>query len=58
MDGLSLGEDMANEPVHMYPASLHCSAVGCEIHCGITGFPICPDHDSPPEAISAATHLP
>lgn len=56
--GLPLGEDLENEPVHMHPASLHCAAVGGEIHCGIAGFPICPDHDSPPATIPAATFLP
>ncbi|XP_044293961.1 anion exchange protein 3 isoform X2 [Varanus komodoensis] len=53
-----VGEDMANEPLHMHPVSLHCAAVGGEIHSGIASFPICPDHDGPSATIPAATFLP
>lgn len=52
-----LGEDMANEPLHMHPAGLHCAALGGEIHSSFVGFPICPDHDSSPETIPTATFL-
>lgn len=42
---VSLGEDMAYEPVHYNPAVVYCTLVGGEVYCGVPGFPLYPHHD-------------
>ena len=44
---VSVGEDLAYEHVHHHPASVYSSAVGGEVHCGISGLPLHPHHDCP-----------
>lgn len=36
---------MAYEHVHHHPAGLHRCIVGSEVHRGLAGIPLCPDHD-------------
>lgn len=42
---VALGEDMAYEHVHHYPADVHRGSVGSEVHCGLAGIPLRPHHD-------------
>ena len=53
-----LGEDLENESLHLHSTGLHCAALGGEIYGGITGLPLCPDHDSATATLRAAPLLP
>lgn len=53
-----LGEDLENESLHLHSTGLHCAALGGEIYSGITGLPLCPDHDSAIATLRAAPLLP
>lgn len=36
---------MADEHVHHHPAGVHRGSVGSEVHRGLLGVPLRPDHD-------------
>lgn len=36
---------MADEHVHHHPAGVHRGSVGSEVHRGLLGVPLHPDHD-------------
>lgn len=56
-DARSPGEDMADAPVHLHPAGLHCTALGGQVHGSLARFSLPVTAHGASEALPSAPAL-